>query len=151
MKTSGTDADASCRQRLQRVNAHLRLHLVTSVRNEPNSDTAAITAEPMAMPLVMALVVLPTASRSAMIWRALRFEAGHLADAVGVVGDRAEGVHRHVVAGQRQHADTGHRHAVEHEGRSASIGDRVPTPPKISTDDRIVKRDHDDRPHGWLS
>ena len=35
-----------------------------------NSDTAAITAEPMAMPLVMALVVLPTASRSARIWRA---------------------------------------------------------------------------------
>ena len=45
---------------------------VTSVMNEPNSDTAAITAEPMAIPLVMALVVLPTASRSAMIWRALR-------------------------------------------------------------------------------
>ena len=35
-----------------------------------NSDTAAITAEPMAMPLVSALVVLPTASRSARIWRA---------------------------------------------------------------------------------
>ena len=35
-----------------------------------NSETAAMTAEPMAMPLVMALVVLPTASRSARIWRA---------------------------------------------------------------------------------
>ena len=35
-----------------------------------NSETAAITAEPMAMPLVMALVVLPTASRSARICRA---------------------------------------------------------------------------------
>ena len=42
----------------------------TSVMKEPNSATAAITAEPMAIPLVMALVVLPTASRSAMIWRA---------------------------------------------------------------------------------
>ena len=29
-----------------------------------------MTAEPMAMPLVSALVVLPTASRSARIWRA---------------------------------------------------------------------------------
>ena len=35
-----------------------------------NSETAAMTAEPMAMPLVSALVVLPTASRSARIWRA---------------------------------------------------------------------------------
>ncbi len=43
----------------------------TSVMKEPKSATAAITAEPIAMPLVMALVVLPTASRSAMIWRAL--------------------------------------------------------------------------------
>ena len=32
--------------------------------------TAAMTALPMAMPLVSALVVLPTASRSARIWRA---------------------------------------------------------------------------------
>ena len=37
---------------------------------EPNNDTAAMTAEPMATPLVMALVVLPTASRSVMILRA---------------------------------------------------------------------------------
>ncbi len=34
------------------------------------SDTAAITAEPMAIPLVMALVVLPQASRSASVRRA---------------------------------------------------------------------------------
>ena len=33
-------------------------------------ETAAMTAEPMAMPLVSALVVLPTASRSASICRA---------------------------------------------------------------------------------
>ena len=38
--------------------------------NEAKSETAAMTAEPMAMPLVSALVVLPTASRSARIWRA---------------------------------------------------------------------------------
>ncbi len=34
---------------------------------EANSATAAITAEPMAKPLVTALVVLPTASRLTMI------------------------------------------------------------------------------------
>ena len=72
-----------------------------------------MTAEPMATPLVMALVVLPTASRSAMIWRAFGIQAGHFADAVGVVGDGAEGVHGHVVAGQREHPDTRHGHAVE--------------------------------------
>src|SRR6185436_18413079 len=44
----------------------------TSTRNEPKSDTAAITAEPIATPFVMALVVLPTASKSAMIcWASL--------------------------------------------------------------------------------
>ena len=35
--------------------------------NEANRATAAITAEPMATPLVMALVVLPTASRLTMM------------------------------------------------------------------------------------
>ena len=84
-------------------------------------DTAAMTAEPMATPLVMALVVLPTASRSAMIWRALASsrQPGHLADAVGVVGDGAEGVHGHVVARQGEHPDTGHGHAVEDVRRPA--------------------------------
>ncbi len=44
--------------------------LPTSVRYEPNSATAAITAEPIAMPLVTAFVVLPTASRSSITLRA---------------------------------------------------------------------------------
>ncbi len=44
--------------------------LVTSVMKEPKSETAAMTADPIATPLVIAFVVLPTASRSAMIWRA---------------------------------------------------------------------------------
>ena len=35
---------------------------MTAVRKEPNSDVAASTAVAIAMPLVMALVVLPTAS-----------------------------------------------------------------------------------------
>src|SRR3989304_6128833 len=43
---------------------------LTSVIKEPKRETAAITADPIAIPLVIALVVLPTASRSAIIWRA---------------------------------------------------------------------------------
>ena len=42
---------------------------ITAMKLE-NRETAAMTAEPMAMPLVSALVVLPTASRSARICRA---------------------------------------------------------------------------------
>ena len=107
-----------------------------------NSDTAAITAEPMAMPLVMALVVLPTASRSARICRAVAFCFGreiariaglkigaigrlvesHLADAVGVVGHRAEHVHADRVAGEREHADAAHRHAERHEEQVIRCG-----------------------------
>ena len=46
----------------------------------------------------------------------------HLADAVGVVGHRPEHVHRDRVAGQRQHADAGHGHAVGDEhGRRAPV------------------------------
>ncbi len=41
-----------------------------------NMETAAITAEPMAMPLVSAFVVLPTASRSARICRARLYSSG---------------------------------------------------------------------------
>jgi len=40
-----------------------------------NSETDAITAEPMATPLVTALVVLPTESRSARICRARLYSA----------------------------------------------------------------------------
>ena len=92
-----------------------------------NSDTAAITAEPMAMPLVMALVVLPTASRSARVCRdflVLGFAhrllvVAHFADAVGVVGHGPEDVHRDRVAGERQHADAAHGHA---EGDERGLG-----------------------------
>ena len=52
-----------------------------------NRATAAMTAEPMAKPLVTALVVLPTASRLTMIRSRLAVElARHLGDAGGVVG-----------------------------------------------------------------
>ena len=40
----------------------------TVVRNEPNSAVAASTAVAIAMPLVMALVVLPTASSRVRTW-----------------------------------------------------------------------------------
>ena len=76
------------------------------------------------MPLVIALVVLPTASSSVRIWAASPSITGHLGDALGVVGDRAEGVHRdddtdrgqQTTAGQRdreQGDDTG---AADQEG-----------------------------------
>ena len=39
-------------------------------------------------------------------------EVSHLADAVRVIRDRPEDVHRDVIPGQRQHADTAHRDAV---------------------------------------
>jgi len=58
---------------------HISEPLMNKVAGSPISSAvllvgdklaAAMTAEPMAMPLVMALVVLPTASRSASVWRA---------------------------------------------------------------------------------
>ena|GEM_PF-4732075 len=52
-----------------------------------------------------------------------RIEA-HLADAVGIVGDRAEDIHRNRVAGQSEHADASHRDAVgDEEGRCARVAE----------------------------
>ena len=90
-----------------------------------NSDTAAMTAEPMAIPLVMALVVLPTASRSAsdlprdsLYWLAHLFlVVAHFADAVGVVGHGAKDVHRDRIAGEREHANARHGDAEGDECR----------------------------------
>ena len=114
----------------------------TSVRNEPNRDTAAMTAEPMATPLVMALVVLPTASRSAMIWRAFGVQPRHFPDSVRVVRDGTEGVHGDVVARQGEHPDTGHGHAVQDVGDVLAPVD----------DDRRKdgEPDHDGLPEGGL-
>jgi len=61
-----------------------------------------MTAEAMAIPLVMALVVLLL---------------GHLGDAAGVIGDGAKGVHRQVVAGMREHADPRQRHRVHNKDK----------------------------------
>ncbi len=71
MKTLGTDSLMPVMaSHVSRAKPRVFWTRVTSVRNEPKSDTAAMTAEPIATPLVMALVVFPTASRSAMICRA---------------------------------------------------------------------------------
>ena len=75
-----------------------------------------MTAEPMAKPLVTALVVLPTASRLTMIRSGSPSNSpGHLGDAGGVVGDRAEGVLRDDDAGGGEHAHAGEGHQVEGE------------------------------------
>ena len=65
-------------------------------RNEANSATAAMTAEPMAKPLVTALVVLPTVSRPSRIVSVSPSNSPDIsAMPCGVVGDRAEGVLGH--------------------------------------------------------
>ena len=81
-----------------------------------NRATAAITADPMAKPLVTALVVLPTASRLTMIRSRLAVElAGHLGDAGGVVADRAERVLGDDHPGRREHAHAAQGDEVERE------------------------------------
>ena len=70
-----------------------------------NSDTAAITAEPMAMPLVIGLggvahgveVGQDLAGLLVVLLAHLLAVVAHLADAVGVVGHRAEHVHQIVL------------------------------------------------------
>ena len=48
----------------------------------------------------------------------------HFADAVGVVGHGTEHVHRDGVAGQREHADAGHGHAIgDEERRGARVAE----------------------------
>ncbi len=63
----------------------------TSAKNDPNSATAAITAEPIATPLVTALVVLPVASRSSITSRALfsRFAISPMPLALSEIGPNA--------------------------------------------------------------
>ncbi len=67
-----------------------------------NSTSAASAAEPIAYPLVTALVVLPTASSGSVTLRTSSRQVRHLGDAAGVVGDRPEGVERHDQPGQRE-------------------------------------------------
>ena len=74
------------------------------------------------MPLVIALVVLPTASSSVRICAPSSCDvAGHLRDALGVVGDRAEGVHRDDDTDRGQQAAAGERDR-EQRDRAADQG-----------------------------
>ena len=77
-----------------------------------NSASGGSAAEPMAKPLVTALVVLPTASRRHHV-RASRGTRRHLGDAGGVVADRAEGVLGDDDAGGGEHAHAGEGDEVE--------------------------------------
>ncbi len=70
------------------------------------------------MPLVIALVVLPTASSSVRIWAPCGADvAGHLGDALGVVGDRSEGVHRDDDADGGQQSGAGQCHREQRDGQ----------------------------------
>ena len=79
------------------------------------------------MPLVMALVVLPTASSSVRICAPCRADvAGHLGDALGVVRDRAEGVHGDDDADRGEQTATGQRHGEQrHRDRGAAEQERA--------------------------
>ena len=138
--------NAGCRHRLQRVNAHLGLHArhIGDERAEQghgcdHGRTDSDTLGDRLGGIAYRVQVSHNLAR-------LGFEAGHFTDAVGIVGDRAERVHGHVVAGQRQHADAGQRHAVQHEcslldGIVADAGED-----EHRRQDR--QRNHDGRPYG---
>src|SRR3972149_2451720 len=67
--------------------------------NSPTSFIRTMTASP---------VSFSTLSRKALKSRKAARRAGHLDDAVGVVGDGAEGVHGQDVGGRHQHAHGGY-------------------------------------------
>ena len=80
--------------------------------NAANRATAAITAEPMATPLVIALVVLPTASRLTIIFCGSPSNSPLISAMPGrIIGDRAEGVLGNDDPRRRQEAypDQGHQ------------------------------------------
>jgi hypothetical protein len=72
------------------------------------------------------LVVLPTASRLVRHERALGGDlAGHLGDALGVVADRAEGVHGDDDADRGEQAGAGERDGEQRDdGRAAAEQER---------------------------
>ena len=83
---------------------------------EANSATAAMTAEPIAKPLVTALVVLPDRVEAHHDALGLALElARHLGDAGRVVGDRTERVLGDDDTGRGEHAHAGEGDEVERE------------------------------------
>src|SRR3954466_15116912 len=95
----------------------------TDVRNEPNSAVAASTAVAIAMPLVMALVVLPTASSSVSGRAPSSARAPDISAMPCVVADRPEGVHRDDDAGGGEQAAAGQRDRVEGRAGADQEGD----------------------------
>ena len=77
------------------------------------STSAVSAAEPMAKPLPMAAVVLPTASSLSVRARTSVGSCAHLGDAAGVVGDRAVGVDRELDSDRAQHSESGESDTVE--------------------------------------
>ena len=109
--------EASCTPRPCSASPACAVACCTASRKEPNSAVAASTAVAIAMPLVIAFVVLPTASRLVSTCGTLALDvAGHLGDALRVVGDRTEGVHRDDDADRGQQTGTGQRHCEQAQG-----------------------------------
>ena len=75
--------------------------------------SAARAAAPMAKPLPIAAVVLPSFVQRVGDLAGVLAEARHLGDAAGVVRDRAVGVDGHRDADGGEHADRGDADAVE--------------------------------------
>ncbi len=105
--------------------------VTTASLYEPNSAVAASTAVAIAMPLVIALVVLPTASSSVRICAPVAVDvARHLGDALGVVAHRAEGVHRDDDADGGQQAASGERDEEERQDDRAAAEQVAPRRPR---------------------
>ena len=94
------------------------------------STSAASAADPIAYPLVTALVVLPTASRGSVMSRTSCGQVGHLGDPARVVGDRPERVEGHDQSGQRE---------LRHDGDADSVDPAVPPPASFQAP-RIARR-----------
>jgi hypothetical protein len=83
-----------------------------------NSATAAMTAEPMAKPLVTALVVLPTASRLTMMRSGSPWNSPDISAMPAALSlTPAEGVLRHDDAGGGEHAHAAQGDEVEENCR----------------------------------
>ena len=92
----------------------------TVSRNAPNSAVAASTAVAIAMPLVIAFVVLPTASRLVRTWAPSSLTSPDIsAMPCALSDDRAEGVHRD------DDADRGEQPAAGERDREQRQQDRA--------------------------
>ena len=86
---------------------------VTVSTNAAMMASAASAAAPMAKPLPMAAVVLPSSSSESVMARVSSPRPAHFRDAAGVVGNGAVSVDGHRHADRGQQADRGNADAVE--------------------------------------